>query len=505
MHKIFHPWLLAIFPTLFLFQHNIDQANFSETILPVIITLIVTAILWFFLRLLVKDIDKSAVLSSLFLVLFFSFGHIYALLQISYETLLYTQAVIFCVALYLCLKTKRSFEGFSKFLNISSSVLVMLSVVNCMWFLYSAKEFKSPQRIMDEGKKDTEKKPDIYYIIVDGYARKDILKDMYSYDNTFVPWLEEKGFFVAHESRSNYPQTYLSLASSLNSTYLNNLRIQLGKNYRSRTPLKRLIYDNNVVYFLKRHHYKFVAFSSGYSGTELTNADSYLAANRYPISEFQRVLMNVTPLVKVSHAPLLNLVAEGNHAAQRKRILYTLDKLGQLETQSPTFVFAHIICPHPPFVFDKEGEIPQHTFALKDDMIKKGENVAIYIKSYREQVDFLNRKLRNMITQILQKSRESIIMIQADHGPSLQIDADDHKVANCKEKFSILNAYYFPHKKYQNLYPEISPVNSFRVVFHEYFSTDLKLLPDKSYFASWAYPYNFIELSEEDFAKNENK
>lgn len=58
--------------------------------------------------------------------------------------------------------------------------------------------------------------PDIYYIIVDGYGRSDLLKELFEYDNsTFLQFLSDRGFYVAEAAHSNYVQTSLSIASSL--------------------------------------------------------------------------------------------------------------------------------------------------------------------------------------------------------------------------------------------------------------------------------------------------
>jgi tRNA(Ile)-lysidine synthase TilS/MesJ len=52
---------------------------------------------------------------------------------------------------------------------------------------------------------------------VDAYGRSDVLKDLYDIDNNdFIRYLKEKNFYVAEDSHSNYNQTRLSLASSLN-------------------------------------------------------------------------------------------------------------------------------------------------------------------------------------------------------------------------------------------------------------------------------------------------
>jgi hypothetical protein len=47
--------------------------------------------------------------------------------------------------------------------------------------------------------------PDIYYIIVDGYARADVLREYYEFDNSeFLNGLEKRGFTVNDSSRANY-------------------------------------------------------------------------------------------------------------------------------------------------------------------------------------------------------------------------------------------------------------------------------------------------------------
>lgn len=53
------------------------------------------------------------------------------------------------------------------------------------------------------------------------------------------------------------------------------------------------------------------------------------------------------------------------------------------------------------------------------------------------------------------------------------------------ERMLILNAYYLPEACRQTLYPEITPVNSFRVVFGACMGGDLPLLPDESLFSTY--------------------
>ena len=109
---------------------------------------------------------------------------------------------------------------------------------------------------------------------------------------------------------------------------------------------------------------------------------------------------------------------------------------------------------------------------------------------------FINQKLRDVITSILENSAvPPIIILQGDHGPGAYYDMLELNDSCLAERYSILNAYYFPDGDYQLLYPEITPVNSFRVILDTYFGTDLDLLDDKNYFAGWLSPYEFTDVT----------
>jgi len=90
-----------------------------------------------------------------------------------------------------------------------------------------------------------------------------------------------------------------------------------------------------------------------------------------------------------------------------------------------------------------------------------------------------------------------IIILQADHGPGLYWFGFEYNKNTLKERMSILNAYYLPGSGDKKLYDEITPVNTFRIIFNHYFGTDLELLEDKSYFSTWYEPYKFIDVIDE--------
>ncbi len=65
------------------------------------------------------------------------------------------------------------------------------------------------------------------------------------------------------------------------------------------------------------------------------------------------------------------------------------------------------------------------------------------------------------------------------------------------ERASILNAYLVPRSVSTQLYPTVSPVNSFRLLFDGLFDAGLERLPDRTYYASWSTPYMFTEVTKD--------
>lgn len=512
---VIHPFLFAVFPILSLFAHNMAVIFFEEILIPSIATIIFTLLLFFFLDFILKDKQKAGLIVTLFLFLFFSYGHFYDLIKYltlnvikGFDTglekaIFLSFAIIFILCAYFCVKTRRRLINLTNFLNVVSVSLVVICSVNIGLYklktvnIWQNKESLKNSEINTMDSKQTIKLPNIYYIILDGYAREDILKELYRYDNAeFLNYLIKKGFYIASKSNSNYCQTNLSLASSLNMEYLDSLAEAIDVENSDHRLLVDVIKNNAVFRFLKKHGYTIIAFSSGYYGTEIEKADIYISSGS-SMNLFQNELINITPLPVIFSA----LIKKREYDLHRERIMgifYNLKNISK--KKSPYFVFVHIFCPHPPFVFGPRGEKinPMQKFTIGDGshLLNKISRDK-YIEGYKEQLEFLNIKIEKTIDAIMSCSPEPPVMIlQADHGPGSMLDWNDAHNTNFKERMSILNAYYLPGDGRGDLYPSITPVNTFRVVFNRYFETNYNLLNDKSYFSTWSRPYKLIEYAD---------
>jgi len=504
---VLHPFLFALYPVLFLFAKNVEHFLLNEIFIPVAITIGFALLSWSLLSLVLKNKKKAGLLVSLFLFLFFSYGHFYNALEGldfivnfgRHKIVVAMWSILFVLGACFSIKTRRDLGNFTSLLNVITASLVIFSLVSI-----GAYEFKTREAWQDSRSEenpgvnpirleDTTTLPNIYYIILDGYAREDILRDVYQYENTeFLDCLTERGFYVAGRSRSNYSQTSLSLASSLNSVYLDDLANRVGAESDNRIPLEEMVRNNSTRDLLKPYGYVFVTFSSGYEATEIRNADVYMTTG-WSLSEFQNVFINTTPI------PVLldKLPGKSQYDLHRDRLLYIFDHLADAtEMDVPVFVFAHIIAPHPPFVFGEHGEPvnPDGNFALTDGAQWMNRTKYEYIENYTRQLAFVNKMMKEVINDILGSSEPTIIILQGDHGPGSMLDWENPSEAFLKERMSILNAYYLPDGDYEQLYDEITPVNTFRMVFNQYFDANYELLEDEVYFSGWFRPYEFINV-----------
>ncbi|MCJ7512082.1 MAG: hypothetical protein MUO23_03835 [Anaerolineales bacterium] len=229
--------------------------------------------------------------------------------------------------------------------------------------------------------------PDVYYVVLDAYARGDVLQDLYSLDNSaFLQALTARGFYVASESRANYSQTAQSLASSLNSTYLDDLALSQGAESVNSAPLQEMVQHSLVRRSLEGLGYQTAAFETSYPRTELTDADRFLtppygelarseaAAFGLPLEEFETLLLETTllrPVVDAASRQQANArsLISFPYQKHRMQVEFSLASLADAGlADGPQFVFAHVVSPHPPFVFGRFGEevIPSRPFSRQD-------------------------------------------------------------------------------------------------------------------------------------------
>ncbi len=336
-------------------------------------------------------------------------------------------------------------------------------------------------------------RPDVYHIVLDGFGRPDILQAQYGLDlSEFVRQLTVRGFEVAQAAgAANYTQTYLSLASMLNAQYLEALAAAIADSH-SRVPLTALIQRSGVLEAFKRLQYQIVFLGSIYSATQRHRLADQCECEYVLFGEFESVILHSTPLGELS-------VGGVDYRPHRSKIRRTFETLESLTpARQPRFLFAHMMSPHPPFVFDADGRdvAPRRPFALDDGTMYRG-TLEEYQRGYREQAKYIASRILGVIDHIdrLSKAsqRESVIIIHGDHGPRARFDAGDATKTDASESLPVLLAIRWAPTG-QPDEPVTTLVNVYRSFFRRYSSTNLQLLPDRSFVSSFAKPYQMIEI-----------
>jgi hypothetical protein len=511
---LFAPFLLSIQPVLHLFSINIAELSFSEILRSLVVSFLFGLLVLLLAYLFSRDWRRASLLASLFLVLFFLFGDMAVWISRTFGlgparaniVTLVLVVVLMLIWSWLVQKRFRNLASINLYFNLLAVLFFINSGLQAGKYLFeNGISLGSRDRVQPAVREAGEGRPDIYYIILDGYGRHDILEALYEFNNSsFLTDLSTRGFYVAEDASSNYIQTMLSLSSSLNMDYLQTLKAD-GTEIENRGDLIDLVEDNKARAFLAQNGYRLISFHNEYKAT-IPSAEIYYDDSQKggisSLTAFESILIDHSMARILSHVPALNkALIEMPYDTHRRHILSAFENLQDVPALDGTyFVYAHIIAPHPPFVFDEEGEVVPHDtpFTLNDaNYYMRDHSQKNYIAGYRRQIQYVNTLILETIDAILDRSTTPpIIIIQGDHGPGAHLHWGSLEKTIPAERFGILNAYYFPDQDYARLYPSISPVNSFRVLFNQFFETDYALLPDQHYYSSWSFPFDFIEVTD---------
>ena len=479
--SVLHPYLFSLYFILFLYAINIQYTPFPSTYRVILFHLIAVSILFALFRLLSKNWYRAALVTSLVVVLFNSYGHVFKFIGgrqfLGFspgraDILASVWISAFILLGWWFIRKLANPKPLTEFITIIALVLLIFPLIRIGSFLVRGINL-NPQNDSTSLKyvHNPQRPPDIYYLILDEYGRADVLDEVMSFDNTqLIDYLKSKGFYVAEDSYANYSVTHLSLRSSLNLDYL-----PAGTpDYRYSTI--RNMQHNQVRNALEQAGYQFISFASWYSLTELPDADLYIKPQHFINSyEFQYMITSALSFgVHLVYFPqsraLITTAFEG------------LKKIPLINPATPKFIFAHIPAAHVPFVYGPERAVAEpYTFPPvppEDEAAGRAD----YVRGYTGQIVYINNRVMETIDAILEKSNPApVIIIQGDHGPESLFNWFSFENVCLKERMAILNAYYLPGMDSSKLYPGISPVNTFRLIFDEYFGTHYGLLEDRSF------------------------
>jgi hypothetical protein len=502
-----HPILFALFPLISFYGANAKEIKTEDKQFATFLffNLAVAVITWVICFVATLNIRKASLLAVWPILIFFTFGRItgvmgdfsvgtpFGLIGPS-KTLALISLLILGVLWLVLIKLPKNTDLIKAnyAATVIAAILLVIAALPAIPTLFSGGNTVE-QKVAEtntSNQNNQQELPDVYYIILDGYARADYLKQNFNYDNSeFINYLKNKGFYVAEQANANYAHTHLSVPSTFNMKHITYLADELGAESNDREPLKNLTQNNEIISKFKSKGYKYVQIGSQWSWVtdNSPHADIQIENDKEQDSKILNIELDEFALVYLQTTAMKPLVTSEIRGTMLSRILGAFEKTEKaVDVDGPKFTFSHILSPHPPYLFDSNGiiegltplDIDNHGFSDRE--------------KFKEQTVYVNQRMQTLVDKILSNTkRKSIIIIASDHGPASGLGRKDFeetdptklKVDAIKERMGILNAYYFPDQNYEKLYPHITPVNSFRVTLSQYFGENLELLPDTSYFS----------------------
>jgi len=476
---ILHPFLLACFPPLALCSHNPGGVMLWEFALVAAISITYAALALVALRRYCYSTWLRAALGASWLVMltysFWYTGKINDLLQLAAlppvppAGLLCLWAAIVVGGLIWLRRPRDDEAQFNRFANLFGAVAVGGPLV--MVIMSAARQphqiewtpapAPAPEAIVLQ--KPAEPR-DIYYLVFDRYGSESTLRGQFGHDNRgFLKQLQQRGFTVANRSFANYPKTDISMSSALN------MRYHKG-GIAPKSHYMNLLLNHRAGLLLKQQGYRYHHLGGLLDGIRWNpHADENYTFSPAP-TEYTDILLQFTPLY-----PWIGT------RSNPRRVLDKFTMLQNIPAQpGPVFAYAHFVTPHEPWKFDRDGA--RMTRALAATRTER--------ENYVNQLIYTNSRILETIDVILARSKRTpIIVIQSDEGPELRYEGDEERseLSQIGQRSGIISAFLLPDRDGASLVPDsISPVNTFRLIFREYFAADLPLLEDRNFY--WNHP-----------------
>jgi hypothetical protein len=502
-----HPFLFAAFPILYLARVNLWSITIQEIIPSISLTLGVVAMLYAIGRRTWHDGRRTALGLSVWILLFFSYGHVWTDaygktvggVDIGRDVVLLPIWGALAVAGLIVAVKIKALGSATQLFNAISIVLVLTTAAPVVLHLGLSRPAEAlPAELDLKPARANNSRPDIYYLVFDRYAGPQTLRERFGYSNDrFINALKRRGFVVPCSSYANYENTTKSLAASLNMDYVDWIADRVGREESSLIPFYSAIRHSVVKRYLDASGYQIVHIGSWF---DPTNSDPHADRNfRLDApSGFTRALYTSSALWPAARNGLIGDVRFGREELHRSVALRQLELLRRVPSiPGPKFVFAHVLLPHPPYVFQADGSLQTHEGRV--DLAHSGGS------PYLEQLKFLNARLDAIVRNIVASNpkRPPVVVIQADEGPVLidiglrrNVDPANATSKALGMKYHIMTAFHLPGVRASAVPDSVTPVNVFRMVFNQYFGTSLEMLPDRAYISTQDRPYRMLNVTE---------
>jgi hypothetical protein len=322
------------------------------------------------------------------------------------------------------------------------------------------------------------RRENVYWFILDAYAREDVLSDYFGYDNNaFVEALESRGFNVADRALANYASTKLSISTTAAMDYV----LPEGEPLHPSMWTAPLQGFNPTVDAFKALGYRYIHAEPGGNNLKTRcggNEDLCITAptaGTIGVSEAEVGLLQLTPLF-----PIIRRLAPeflSFDFTDIDDVMARLDPAGE----KPLFLFAHILSPHPPQRYDANCtrlEIIEFDLA--------GEDYSDLVDVYLNDLTCLNAEIVAMVDRIASEDPgDPFIILQSDHGFRSGLELTPRTGSSAVPpsllSYANLHAMRAPESCDTRTGEDFSPVNTFRIVLSCIDGVPRDLLPGRQF------------------------
>jgi hypothetical protein len=330
--------------------------------------------------------------------------------------------------------------------------------------------------------------PNIYVLLMDGYPRADTLDETFGIDNQpFLDDLEDLGFSISPDARSNYNKTWLTMASMLNGAYIDDM---LGDATIPRDNASQIRWLHHwidraaILDVFREAGYRIRTIPSGFMSTGITTSDDFSPGPE--LNDFEARLLALSPWSSLN----IDAIAEFLLSNHENGVLRALELTAAWadNPRAPQFVITHVHSPHLPFVFSEERGMPGCFPVACSLWHVTVEELEISLDEYRQalesQLDALNDRVLEAVGSITAADPEGIVVLMSDHGARYSLN-------DTAEHYRSFLASRTPDRSDPLFASDESSVNILRVLASAYLDVSLPRLPHETWSVNW---YRVLEM-----------
>jgi len=287
-------------------------------------------------------------------------------------------------------------------------------------------------------------RPNIYWLVADAYPGAQVLAADFGFDNeAFAGWLEERGFVMNRHTYASYPVSIYSVASTLEGRFLLD-EASPPETVKDLHHFRQILRgDNRLVKHLRSAGYRYVHFSNGYDVlTQCGGLEDVCLEGTRQFDETASAFLSRTPVMDV-----LLFLSKAYPDRRRALAFGAFDELADFlprvqDVQSPYFLYAHVVAPHPPMRFDAQCRYRPVNMDLQGWSADAKQ-------AFLDQLMCINTQLQAVIGRIVRNDPDAVVVLQSDHGPAFRGQFSGKSdlawdAAQVEERFAVLNAIKAP-------------------------------------------------------------